>query len=560
MADLTVKTMDVGSPTEDGYYTSNKWVQKLLSIQEFLLEFKGRTNFAPRKYQRLYRTNKKKALKILKSMLEGEMSNPMHFRKLQKYLDNCFECLDGLQRSTILIDFVEGRTMAPPINFWHNGEEVKTKKYMSLEELRNTSGMTGKYFTEFLEKVRCLPVVIHSENMSDDEAISTFHSLNDGTPLKREELRDGFNCYLSHWVRAVSTWGDEQGENWQKLKIFDFDITDETVFKNREEKFKLKTKRTETGSSKEKAIHGFKADRTKNQQGLLADFIAFETMHQNNDNPFNELCNDDLKDRIFSESFQYVRPNGMDNRENAIRNGSRITKEVRRRCDILFKMLDTDSSIRRAHNIKEALLRLLYQMTYLIDGQSSEFKEFRRVEGIDSDFYIRDYEKFMKKLLFAHTTEIEEGKKFTKANRTGYAALFPLQSPHEIYEKIFELLRLMELKEKPHECGVVFLDKRETFNRDDKVNRYEKVNGKCEYCDKKIAFADARGDHVIPRSQGIQDGGITTPKNLKISCEPCNRKKGDRIVDLLFDQKINLIVTKEDFFKVPEEQKPAIMN
>ena len=31
MADLTVKTMDVGSPTEDGYYTSNKWVQKLLS-------------------------------------------------------------------------------------------------------------------------------------------------------------------------------------------------------------------------------------------------------------------------------------------------------------------------------------------------------------------------------------------------------------------------------------------------------------------------------------------------------------------------------------------------
>ena len=43
----------------------------------------------------------------------------------------------------------------------------------------------------------------------------------------------------------------------------------------------------------------------------------------------------------------------------------------------------------------------------------------------------------MKKLLFAHTTEIEEGKKFTKANRTGYAALFPLQSPHEIYEKIF---------------------------------------------------------------------------------------------------------------------------
>ena len=118
----------------------------------------------------------------------------------------------------------------------------------------------------------------------------------------------------------------------------------------------------------------------------------------------------------------------------------------------------------------------------------------------------------------------------------------------------------MELKEKPHECGVVFLDKRETFNRDDKVNRYEKVNGKCEYCDKKIAFADAQGDHVIPRSQGIQDGGVTTPKNLKISCEPCNRKKGDRIVDLLFDQKINLIVTKEDFFKVPEEQKPAIMN
>ena len=53
---------------------------------------------------------------------------------------------------------------------------------------------------------------------------------------------------------------------------------------------------------------------------------------------------------------------------------------------------------------------------------------------------------------------------------------------------------------------------------------YERDQGSCQYCGKKVGQKVATIDHIIPKSRG----GKSTWKNTVISCDTCNTKKGDK--------------------------------
>ncbi len=57
-----------------------------------------------------------------------------------------------------------------------------------------------------------------------------------------------------------------------------------------------------------------------------------------------------------------------------------------------------------------------------------------------------------------------------------------------------------------------------------RANVYERDNGKCQYCGKRVAQADFTYDHVLPRKQG----GKTVWENVVVSCIPCNQRKGSK--------------------------------
>lgn len=59
--------------------------------------------------------------------------------------------------------------------------------------------------------------------------------------------------------------------------------------------------------------------------------------------------------------------------------------------------------------------------------------------------------------------------------------------------------------------------------RDAKYELYKKARGHCAYCGKQIAYVDATLDHYMPKSLG----GTNRRGNLRLSCKPCNAKKGD---------------------------------
>ena len=58
--------------------------------------------------------------------------------------------------------------------------------------------------------------------------------------------------------------------------------------------------------------------------------------------------------------------------------------------------------------------------------------------------------------------------------------------------------------------------------KDWKALLHETQKGKCMYCGVKLRKGDGTVDHKNPHSRG----GKETPKNMQLTCQPCNSRKG----------------------------------
>lgn len=77
---------------------------------------------------------------------------------------------------------------------------------------------------------------------------------------------------------------------------------------------------------------------------------------------------------------------------------------------------------------------------------------------------------------------------------------------------------------------------RKTYSQDTRRLIYERAEGRCELCGRKILFEEMTIDHIIPLSMG----GIDSISNLSSTCEPCNIFKGNILPDTFFER-ISLI-------------------
>lgn len=60
----------------------------------------------------------------------------------------------------------------------------------------------------------------------------------------------------------------------------------------------------------------------------------------------------------------------------------------------------------------------------------------------------------------------------------------------------------------------------------DERSLYNKSEGRCFYCGKKVKFSEGEIDHVVPLSRGGNNG----IGNIVWSCVSCNRKKGKKFL------------------------------
>lgn len=70
------------------------------------------------------------------------------------------------------------------------------------------------------------------------------------------------------------------------------------------------------------------------------------------------------------------------------------------------------------------------------------------------------------------------------------------------------------------------------YTNEDLTYIYDKNNGCCWHCGKKLSFKNygiigARGGWEVDHSNPLSRGGTDYFRNLVPSCIPCNRSKGD---------------------------------
>ena len=81
--------------------------------------------------------------------------------------------------------------------------------------------------------------------------------------------------------------------------------------------------------------------------------------------------------------------------------------------------------------------------------------------------------------------------------------------------------------EKKVKKGNVPLNERDTkriFSKKQVNTKYEEMDGKCEYCGRKVKREEYRGDHRTAHAKG----GRTDPNNLAGACKDCNLEKADK--------------------------------
>jgi len=87
------------------------------------------------------------------------------------------------------------------------------------------------------------------------------------------------------------------------------------------------------------------------------------------------------------------------------------------------------------------------------------------------------------------------------------------------------------------EVGILDMDMRKTFNRVDIIKKWQEQGALCYYTGEPIEEDNLAGDHFIPRSWGIAQGGVTEYDNLVVCSKNLNNKKsnmsGDEFKEML---------------------------
>ena len=77
------------------------------------------------------------------------------------------------------------------------------------------------------------------------------------------------------------------------------------------------------------------------------------------------------------------------------------------------------------------------------------------------------------------------------------------------------------------EVGIIEMDMRETFKRADIIRKWQEQGGACFYTDQPLDEDNLAGDHFIPRSWGIDKGGVTEYDNLVVCSKSLNGRKSN---------------------------------
>jgi len=400
----------------------------------------------------------------------------IHIRVIQINEDNySFELIDGQQRVTAILDFLNGKYSLPAGLFTYDKIDVGGYSANSLK-----IHLPAVY--DRIEKYR-IPTAWY-ENLDESQVSDLFvNVLNNTNNMNDQEMRNALRGHFTTWVRNHSRF-----ENVHKL------FTRVTVVAKKTEKTYLQhMPRLEL------------KDRMEVDQWLTQLIYMYE--HS-------------LKDGVRSQSAltQWVK-NIQSNTGFASINSSNFkqyNKQWNAFLDFAYKILTNVDK----HYVNTKLTPMSAQVLILYAHETE------KVGGAK----IRDVKQFTKQYFEVinkwsdQTTKLYSPHSQLNGTQMGpMTELFGGKNPNAMGTIKWILDR--EFTANPARWGVIEIDSREGFSSNDIYRKWIEQDKKCYYTGRELTQDDLAGDHIVPRNAGVAQGGVTEYYNLAVTDRATNNAK-----------------------------------
>lgn len=429
-----------------------------------------------------------KQMVMLTVLSNGYRKIPQIHIRVIKDGDSCrFELVDGQQRTTAILDYVNGKYALPNTDDFNlgNGVDLRGKKFDDLPaNIKN----------QILEsRISCL----WYENLSDEQTADLFiNVLNNTNAMKPQEIRNAVRGYLSTLIRDTSRFEDRH-------ELFERVISDGKKKKQSLKHFSTGFRlggRMEVDEWLSELIYmqdnGYRSGITQGKHTNWIKLVQATNGKYSTAAQFNEF-NEEVVQPLISFSYDVI------------------------------------TNVPSVYKYK--LTPMLSQMLILY-GLELKNKYGKLEIPTYTQKFFDVYDKWSNTQTKLYANEVmwgTDGEQMEPFNK-----LFGGRNVKAIGTITYVLDK--ELKADEDSFGVVELDVRETFSKPQIMQKWEEQGRKCFFTGEPLELKDIAGDHYIPRSWGIKKGGVTEVNNLVVTSKKLNLKKskmhGDDFMKMLNEE------------------------
>ena len=412
----------------------------------------------------------------------------VHIRIIKAGKTYRLELVDGQQRITSIIDFIQGLYSLPNTDNFNLGNGIDVRG-MNISDIKETYPQIYQQILGY--RISCL----WYENINDEQTADLFiNVLNNTNTMKPQEIRNAVRGFLSEYVRNSCRFED-------RLDLFERIFSDgnpkKQILKHFSPSFTL-SGRMEVDEWLSEMIYyvqnGFRngASQPKHTQwikdvqasgGSLSSIEDFESFKEDTIDPLMKFSNDIITS--VPADFRYK----------------------------LTSML-SQALIMYGYELKIKYGKLITDV-YV----SKFFDVYDRWSNTNDKLY-------MNETMFGKEDQMQPfNKLFNGKNKTAFSTIAYVLDKELSYDE--------------DSFGVIEIDARD-FTKPQIIQKWEEQDRKCYFTGKPLDLKDIAGDHYIPRSWGVKKGGVTEVDNLVVTSKKLNVRKskvhGDDFMKMLNEE------------------------
>ena len=445
---------------------------------------------------REYQREKVASIEWKQALMHTILCNPyaripqIHVRVKSTPIGLKYEIMDGQQRVTSIIDFLNGQFVLEDKLTTHDRIDISKK---SAKELELSAPQVYNRIMDYRI------TVIWYENLSDDEVSELFVDvLNNQNNLNAQEKRNAYRGQASEWIRNTARY----------------------------EPHELFSRTTKTSGKKSDTIKLTYIPSLKLKGRMEVDEWLSQLIY---------MFENGLKEGVTSQNklskwFRDIQLPG-----NWAASDSAKYNKYRKSWDNFLKYsMNIVKAIPKNYTSKITPMNLQLLLLYAWEIEKNRSQRIQDLKKFTSAYYetINKWSDTQKKTYMRHWQILN------KRQMPPMKELFGGKNPNAIQTIMWIFDREINSQEPDRfDWGVVKLDHRESFTKEDVIRKWKEQDRKCFYTNRILNEDELVGDHYIPRSWGVDRGGVTEYTNLVVTDSIINNQKlnmhGDDFINKL---------------------------